>query len=132
MACWQNKFCTLIWHTICKSLMKIQYFGHEHSSIMYKIPKKRIKIKGPSITCSYIWHVNISKYVNWLDTHSVNVWWRYVPPNKCKCRLFLWCIFQTLGSVANLSEERPRHWAVLPTCQKNGLENQKSSSVRTN
>ena len=29
------------------------------------------------LTCSHIWHVNISKCVYWLDIHSVKVWWRY-------------------------------------------------------
>ena len=47
-----------------------------------KILKKRNKIKGPFITCSYIWHINTSKCVHWLDTHSVKVWWRYVLPNR--------------------------------------------------
>ena len=32
-------------------------------------------------TCSHIWHVIISKYVYWLDTQSVKVWWSYVLPN---------------------------------------------------
>ena len=41
-------------------------------------PKKCNKIKRRSITCSYIWVVDISKCVYWLGTHSVNVWWWYV------------------------------------------------------
>ena len=45
-----------------------------------KIPKKRNKIKGLSITCSYIWHTNTSKCVYWLDIHSDNVWLRH-----CRC-----------------------------------------------
>ena len=36
------------------------------------------KIKEPSITCSYIWHVNISRCVYWSDIHFVKVLWRYV------------------------------------------------------
>ena len=35
----------------------------------------------PSITCSYIWHMETSKCAYWLDTHSVKDWWRYVLPN---------------------------------------------------
>ena len=75
--------CTLIRHTICKSLPKIQYFRHECSLKMckMKIPNKRNKIKWLSIACSYIWHIDISKYVYWLDIQSVNVWWRCVLPN---------------------------------------------------
>ena len=46
-----------------------------------KMPKKRNKIKWLYITCSHIWHVDISKYVYWLNIHSVKVWWRYVLPN---------------------------------------------------
>ena len=46
-----------------------------------KIPKKRNKIKWRSITKSHIWHIYISKYVYWLNIHSVKVWWRYVLPN---------------------------------------------------
>ena len=46
-----------------------------------KIPKKRNKIKGCSITCSHIWHVNIPKCVFQLDTKLVKVWWKHMPPN---------------------------------------------------
>ena len=59
----------------------IQYFRHEWSSIMYENTKKHNKIKRRSITCSCIWHANISKCLYWLDKHSVKVWWRYVLPN---------------------------------------------------
>ena len=44
----------------------------------WKYPKKCNKIKEPSITYSYIWHINISKFVYWLDIHSVKVWWSYM------------------------------------------------------
>ena len=37
------------------------------------------KIRGRSITCSYIEHVNTSKCMYKLDTHSV--WWRYMLSN---------------------------------------------------
>ena len=40
---------------------------------MYENTKKRNKIKGASITHSYIWHINISKCVNYLDTYSLNM-----------------------------------------------------------
>ena len=39
-----------------------------------KIPKKRIKIKRLSINCSYIWHVDIAKYVYQLEIQSEKVW----------------------------------------------------------
>ena len=42
---------------------------------------KRKKILWRSITCSYIWYVDISKCVYWLDTYFVKVWWKYVLPN---------------------------------------------------
>ena len=98
---------TLIRHTICESLVKIQYLGIVFCSlIMYmKIIKKRYKIKGCSITCSYIWHViNMSKCVYLLDIHFVVVWWKYVLPNT-NAIYFYDIIF--------------RHRAVLPTCPKN-------------
>ena len=34
-----------------------------------------------SITCSHIWNIDATKYVNWLDTHSVKVWWNYMLQN---------------------------------------------------
>ena len=34
-----------------------------------------------SIICGHIWLVDISKCVYWSDTHSVNIWWRYVLQN---------------------------------------------------
>ena len=43
-----------------------------------KIHKKRNKIMGRFITCSHMWHINISVYVRWLDTYSLKVWWSYV------------------------------------------------------
>ena len=46
-----------------------------------KKPKKHSKIKERSITYRYIWHTDISKFVYWLYTHSVEVWWSYVLSN---------------------------------------------------
>ena len=60
-----------------------------------KIPKKRNKIKGRSITCGHIWHVNTSKCVYWLDTHYVNVWWSYMLPNTNAIHFY--DIFSDLG-----------------------------------
>ena len=74
--------CTLIRNPISESLVKIEYFRHECSSIMYENTLKRNKIKRPSITCSYIWHKDTPKCVYWFDTHSVKVCWIYVIPNK--------------------------------------------------
>ena len=34
-----------------------------------KIPKKRNKIEGTSITFSYMWHINTSEYVSNQYTH---------------------------------------------------------------
>ena len=59
---WQHiKICVLIRHRIREILVEIQHFRHEYSSIVCKIRKKRNQ--DASITCSYIWHVNISKYL---------------------------------------------------------------------
>ena len=46
-----------------------------------KILEKHNKINECSIYCSCIWHVNTPLCVYWLDTHSVNIWWRYKLPN---------------------------------------------------
>ena len=82
--------CSYIWHV---SISKFVYWLDTQSVKVWwrynnsdmndrqkcmKTPKKRIKTKWRSITCSYIWHVDISKYVYWSNTHSVNVLWRYV------------------------------------------------------
>ena len=53
---------------------------------MYENTQKRNNIKGSSIICSYIWHVNISKYAYWLDTYFVYVWWRY--KHECSSILY--------------------------------------------
>ena len=64
-------------HTFCKSLVEIKHFRYEWPSIIYENTQKHNKIKEHSITCSYIWHINISKCVYWLDTHSAKVWCYY-------------------------------------------------------
>ena len=48
---------------------------------IWKFQKKHNKIKEPSITCNYIWHIVTPKWAYWLDTHSVKVWWSYMLPN---------------------------------------------------
>ena len=70
--------------------------------MMCKIRKKCNKIKRHCITCSHIGHVNILKYVYWLDTHFVEVWRRYVLQNANTVHF---CDFF-------------RHRAVLPTVSK--------------
>ena len=60
-------------------------------SNVWKCPKNATKSKGYSTACSYIWHVNTSKSVYWLDTHSVKMLLIFVIPLL-------------------------RHMAVLPTC----------------
>ena len=59
LACQYIKICdVLIRRTIiCENLVKMQYFRHEWSSIMYKNTQKRNKIKERSITCSHIRHI---------------------------------------------------------------------------
>ena len=64
LACWHIKMCTLIGYTIRESLVKIQHYRHECSSIMYENTyKKYDKINGRAITCSYIWHIDTLKCV---------------------------------------------------------------------
>ena len=78
----QTKILTLIRHTICESLVEMQLFRHELLSIMHEnTKKKRNEITGLFITYSYMWHMNTSKCVYKLDTHSVKFWWSYVLPN---------------------------------------------------
>ena len=79
MASPHSKMCILIGHTICESLVKMQQFRHEWSSIiMYEnTQKKRNKIKRHSIPYSYIGHFDISTYVYYLDIQLVKVWWIY-------------------------------------------------------
>ena len=45
---------------------------------MYENTLKLKKNEGPSVTCSYIRHTNISKCLYGLDTYSVKIWWRYI------------------------------------------------------
>ena len=67
LACRHTKMCTLVRKTICESL-------DIYTSDM-KIPKKRNKIKGPFLTCSYIWHFGISECDTYLfNTYSVKFW----------------------------------------------------------
>ena len=63
----------MIRQTIHKSLVDMQHFMHEFSSILCKTSKKRNKIRRHSITCSHIWHFDISILIR----QSVKFWWRY-------------------------------------------------------
>ena len=47
-----------------------------------KIPKICNKINGCSIIFSHIWHIDTSKCVYCLKTHSSKVCWSYVLPNR--------------------------------------------------
>ena len=79
LACLHIKMCTLIKHSICESMVKILTLQTRMLvDYVWKFPKKRRKIKGPFITCGYIWDIYISKYIYWLEIHSMNVWWIYV------------------------------------------------------
>ena len=40
LACWPSKMYTLIRDRICESLLKIRYFRHEYSTIMYENSQK--------------------------------------------------------------------------------------------
>ena len=88
----QKVFYNLRWHLACwyvywldiqsvKVLSRCNTSNIEGRYLCVKILKKHNKIRHRSITLVYIWLVNISKYVYYLDTHSVKVWWRYVLPN---------------------------------------------------
>ena len=57
--------------------------------IPWKIPKKHNKIKKLAITSRFIWHINKSKYVYWLDTYSVKVFGEDMCYQTQKCPLFL-------------------------------------------
>ena len=79
---WYFDILVLISYTISECLVEIQTIQTWMvNNNVWKFPKKRNKIKWPSITCSHIWYVDILIYVNWLDIHSVKVWWKYVFPN---------------------------------------------------
>ena len=84
-----------------------------------KITKKCNKNKGLAIICSNIWHIDTSKFaywLNWLDAHSVKVWWRYVFPNTNAVHF---CeIFSDI------------HRALFSTCLTKSFEDKKSGLVR--
>ena len=99
---WHIKMNILIRQTICKCLVDIHDFRHEYSSIECKICNiKHNKIKGNSIICFYIWHIDILKCVYWLDIHFAKIWWRYVLPN---------------ANTSHFCDVFFRHRAVLLTC----------------
>ena len=80
---------------------------------VWKFPKIRNKIKGLSIICSHIWHIDDLKCVYWLDIHSVKAWWRYVPPNTNAvpfCDIFSIYIGQCCLSAQNRSRETKLDW----------------------
>ena len=86
--------CSHIWHidiSKCVHWLDIQsvkvWWKYNNSNmnarqLCIKIPKKSNKIKGRSMTSRHIQHIDTSKYVHWLDTHTVKVWWSYVLPNS--------------------------------------------------
>ena len=78
---WHIKICILFKYKICESLVKIQHYRHECSSIRHENTKKHNKIKWHSITYSHIWHINTPKCAYWLDKNSEKVWCKYVVPN---------------------------------------------------
>ena len=64
------KLFSLTCHKFYETVMK-NYVSNIETS------KEPNKTRESSVTCSHIWHVNISKCVYWLDIQSVKVWWRY-------------------------------------------------------
>ena len=116
LVCWHTKICTLNRHNICESLVKIQHFKPKWLSIMFdNTKKKHTKIKRLPIICSYIWNNSTLKFAYWFNTYSVEVWWRYVLPNT---------------NTVHFCDISFRHRAVLPTCPKNNIQNQKADHVR--
>ena len=86
-----------------------------------KFAKKRNKIKRHSITCSHIWHVDMSVCVYWVDTYSVKFWRQYVQPNANAahfCDIFS-------DQVSDIEQ-------YFYPVTKNNVENQKSAHVRHN
>ena len=51
-----SKMCTIIRHTLCKSLVKIQYFRHEWTLIMYKSSLKTQQSQGTF----YNWQLHLA------------------------------------------------------------------------
>ena len=117
--------CSHIWYfdisvLICQYSVLMRYnqwkFGGDSTiqtwivnNNVWKCPKKRNKIKGPSITCKMcilIRHTFCESLVMICTT-------------KQKCCSFLWYYFSDIGQCCRLA-------------QKNGFENQKSGSVRIN
>ena len=102
LAFWYTKMYTLIKHTVYKSLVKIQNFRHEWwSSIICNQIKVRSRYG--------IWHVDISEFVSWLDTHSVTVCWKYMLPNT---------------NAIDFCDIFSKYTVLFPTC-KNSAGNQK-------
>ena len=68
---------------------------------VWKYPKNVKRIKGCSITCIHIWHIDMSKCVYRLDTHFVKVLWSYMLSNTNAihfCDIFLdSCLYNIYG-----------------------------------
>ena len=90
-----TKLWIIIRHRVCESLVKIHYFRHEWS-FMYKIFKKRKKIKEHFITCSYIWYINTSGCVFCIEAQSV--FWRCVITNPKILLILVIFYFLDLGT----------------------------------
>ena len=59
-------------------LVKIMHFRHKYSSILCKILKKPNKIKRLSITCSHIWHFDISVLIKYTISESFRHEWSII------------------------------------------------------
>ena len=60
----------MYWRTICEFLVKIQYFRHKWSSIIYKNTKKHDRVKEHSISCRRIWNFYLQ------IEYTIYDWWR--------------------------------------------------------
>ena len=100
LACWHIKICTSIRRTICESLEKIQHFRNECSSILYEIPKKTQKNQRTFHNLQLILAYQYTKMCV-LIIHKICESLLTICATRLKCRSFLWCIFQSYGSVAS-------------------------------
>ena len=101
LECWHTKMCTLIRYTICDSVVKIQYFRHECSSIKYENTKKTQQNQG----ANHNWQSHLAyRYIRLCESIRYRFYESIVKLCliKHKCRSFLWYFF--------------RHRVVLSTC----------------
>ena len=101
LVCWHAIMFILIRYTICKYLLKIKYFRHKCSSILYENTWKHNKIKWPSITCSHI----CDKFCESLVTLGVT---------KHKYHSFFWYYFRHRAMFWTCPNKESRKSKFLP------------------